>query len=167
MGSIDFEKLITEGVARDAVPEGKYLFKVIDARSNDSGKGNGTVFLDLEVQEGPLKGSMTQVSVFIPDGSSQNPRGAAFHFANKIAGFKLGPEVGRAMNGGRPAPILAEALVDQVFLGEVDVQGDGQYAGSNNLVSTKPVNDAEAVATAETQATSATVTEPEDEDLPF
>lgn len=140
MAELDFEKLLSgEGVTQDAVPEGTYTFKVLDARSHE-GKGNGTVFLDLEVVDGPLAGSLTQVSLFIPDGTGNNPRGAAFHFAKKVAGFKLGPELGRAMNGGKPAPILAEALVDQVVEGEVDVQGDGAYAGSNNLLSTKPVD---------------------------
>ena len=140
MAEMDFEKLLSgEGIAQDAVPEGTYTFRVLDARSHE-GKGNGTVFLDLEVVDGPLAGSLTQVSLFIPDGSGQNPRGAAFMFAKKVAGFKLGPEIGRAMNGGKPAPILAEALVDQVVEGEVNVQGDGAYAGSNNLLSTKPVD---------------------------
>ena len=140
MAGIDFEKLLSgENVAQDAVPEGTYTFKVIDARSHE-GKGNGTVFLDLEVQSGPLKGEVTSVSLFIPDGSGGNPRGAAFHFRNKTAGMGLGAEIGQAMNGGKPAPILAEAVMDAVFEADVDVQEDGPYAGSNNLVATRPVD---------------------------
>ncbi len=169
MAEMDFEKLLSgEGIAQDAVPEGTYTFRVLDARSHE-GKGNGTVFLDLEVVDGPLAGSLTQVSLFIPDGKGNNPRGAAFRFAKKVAGFNLGPELGRAMNGGKPAPILAEALVDQVFEGEVDVQGEGQYAGSNNLLSSKPADDATPVPeakVAENVTEESTVTTA-DEALPF
>lgn len=173
MAEMDFEKLLTEGVSKDAVPEGIYIFKVIDARSHE-GKGNGTVFADLEVQEGPMKDSLTQVSLFIPDGTGANPRGAAFHFAKKMAGFGLGAEIGQAMNSGKPAAILAEAIIDKIVEGEVDVQSDGQYAGSNNLLWTKPVDDAtpapaakaEAVTKVEEAADEAPA-EAADEALPF
>lgn len=168
VADIDFEKLFSgEVMDQPSIPEGTYTVKVVDARASE-GKGNGTVFLDLEVTEGPLAGEFTQVTLWIPDGTGRNPRGSAYHFSKKTAGFKVGPEVGQAMNGGSPAPILAEVLVGQVATVELSVQGDGDFAGTNNLVSSKP---ADAAAAAPTKAVPAVVvadvTEAADEGLPF
>lgn len=133
MADMDFEKLL-EGEVGSSIPEGEYDVKVIDARSH-AGKGNGTVFVTLEVQSGPLQGQATEVSIYIPDESAS--RGARFFFSKKLSGFGL-PGIGQAMNSGEPAAILAEALMYQVVTAELTVQADGQYAGSNNLASTKP-----------------------------
>lgn len=164
MADLDFEALFSgEGLGIDAVPEGPYKFRVADARSK-SGKGNGTVFLDLEILEGPYAGQIAQVTLYIPDGSGKNPRGALFHFRKKTAGFSVPAEVGRAMNGsGEPAPILAEALIGQVAEGELTIQSDGEYQGQNQLGATKPVDDAAPATAAPVQpvATEAPVTEPE------
>jgi hypothetical protein len=146
MAGLSFEDLFSgEGTGVEAVPEGVYDVKVLDARSHD-GKGNGTVFLDLEVLNGPHKGTLVQGSIYIPDGSEQNVRGALFHFRKKVGGFTVPAEVGRAMDGGTPAPILAEALVGQTCQVELSVVKDGAYAGQNQLDGTKPLEGAAPVA---------------------
>lgn len=171
MAEMDFEKLFSEGVvsANAAVPAGTYTVKVVDARSKE-GKGHGTVFLDLEVVEGPYAGELSQVSLFIPDGTGQNPRGAAFFFAKKTGGFTLGAEVGAAMNSGNPAAILAESLVGQIVEAELDVQEGGQYNGSNNLIATKSVGEVsvtEAAPVAKAAVAAPVAEAATDDDVPF
>ena len=134
MDELDFEKLFSgEGLGADAVPEGGYDVKVLDTRSK-----NRVVFIDLEVLNGPHAGSLSQVSLYIPDGTAE--RGARFYFTKKLAGFNPSPELGAAMNGGDPAPILAEAINGAEVRVELTVQTEGAYAGSNQLEWTKPLD---------------------------
>jgi hypothetical protein len=137
MAEMDFEKLFeggTEGLGADAVPGGTYDMKVLDTRSK-----NRTVFIDFEVLTGPHAGDLSQVTLWIPD--EKAGRGAKFHFTTKLAGFQPSKELGAAMNGGDPAPILAEAINGATVSAELTVQTEGAYAGTNELVSTKPLSD--------------------------
>jgi hypothetical protein len=161
---MDFEKLLA-GEVGSSIPEGDYDMKIVDARSH-AGKGNGTVFVTAEVISGPLAGETTEFSIYIPDETAA--RGAKFFFAKKLAGFNL-PGIGAAMNEGDPAAILAEAIVDQTVSATLSIQGDGAYAGSNQLDATKPLDGTPTAAPAAAPAKEETVKveEAASEDVPF
>jgi hypothetical protein len=97
--------------------------------------------LDLEVQNGPAAGKMTQVNLYVPDATNRN---AMFHYRKKSAGL-IGQDLVNAIAALGDSPSL-DALLETmatVFTGKfvtatIGLRADGQYAGQNELVDTKP-----------------------------
>ena len=107
------------------------------------------LFVDLEVTAGPLTGKTTSVNLYIPKAGD---RGAGFHFTKKMRGFGDMSAVFAAMSAADPdgsniepaLEILAKGLIGRTVDAELTLRGEdaGQYAGTNELVSTKPVDGA-------------------------
>ena len=121
------------------------------------------LFLDLEVINGPSAGQISQVNLFVPAPGAKG----SFFFQKKVGGMLPGPPVGyaEAWEAGdteRALGILTDALDGRSFWATITVRGAdaGEYAGSNELESTKPLDEAEtptpaAAATAAAPATAA------------
>jgi hypothetical protein len=139
------------GEVTSAVPAGTYDIVVAGARPHNPDTSS-TIFLTLTVLNGPAQGTDVDVALFIP-----RPGDKAFAstmFAKKIRGFLSYPDVKAAGRNMDNAPsreagfdLLAEALTGKKVAAEIGVRNDGDYAGSNELKSTKPL-EASAVAPA-------------------
>ena len=125
-----------DGADAVAVAEGTYDVEVTASRTLP---GSRLVFLDLKVIAGPLADTVAQVNLYVPDGTN---RGAGHYFRQKVAGFAGMAEVSRQMDSADDIAtvlnILADALVGQKVTAEVETVSDGNYAGTNQLKSTKP-----------------------------
>jgi len=123
-----------------SVPEATYDVRVADARV---GKAESrTIFLDLEILNGPAQGKVAQVSLYVPDASN---RGAVYHYQNKTRGFRS-PEFFAALQALGDEPLLetlletiANYLVGRTAVAELSLQKGGQYDGQNQLDSTRPL----------------------------
>jgi hypothetical protein len=146
MSSINFGDLFDaaeSGEVSSAVPAGTYDIVVSGARPLNP-DSSSTIFLTLTVLNGPHQGTDVDVALYIP-----KPGGKAFAsqmFGRKIKGFLAYPDVkaaGRAMDNApsRDAGFdyLAEALTGKRASADIGVRTDGDYAGSNELKSTKPI----------------------------
>lgn len=126
------------------IPEGTYTVEVTDARTLATSR---LLFIDLKVLEGPQAGKTAQVNLYLPEAGN---RGAGFHFRNKILGFgdlsAAFQQMDHAADIAGALSILADALIGRRVYAEIELRNDGDYAGTNQLAKTKPVDDA-AIAT--------------------
>lgn len=142
-----------------AIPAGRYDVTVDAVRTLPASR---LLFVDLKVQAGPEAGKVAQVNLYLPQPGSK----AVFPFTKKMAGLKgalaaLQTVADGDVEGALDA--LADALVGMTTNAEITVRSDGDYAGSNELVSTRPVDGAPApaaVAAPPTPATQPVVTAP-------
>jgi hypothetical protein len=164
------------------VPSSTYETKVVAARAHASSR---LIWLDFGIQVGPQAGKVASANLYVPDpnGDGNSYRGQMFHFRKKIAGFGDLSSTFSAMPEGdteAALTILADALVGKSTLTTLELVDKGEYAGSNSLVSTKPLGDttpevitveapeAEAAPEAPAPAESAEpVTVPEGKEVPF
>lgn len=142
-----------ENDAPISIPKGVYDVKVTGARALAKSR---MIFLDLEVLNGPAAGKPTSVNLVFPKSPND---GAAFYYRKRINGF-LTPEVKQAFANADQAgteeaayEIIADALVGLTVTAEIDLRGEdaGQYAGSNELVSTRRLDGAPTPQPAQTQ----------------
>lgn len=141
MTTMAYEDLATGVVA--GIESGVYRIRVESTRPRVSSAE--MLFLGLEVQNGPLAGKHTEVTLVLP---KEGNRGMAFHYANKMKGFGDMSAVYAAMgvanpdgsNGKAALEILGKALLDRIVEAEIVLREDGEYAGTNELVLTKPVD---------------------------
>lgn len=122
---------------RSSVPSGTYQIQVTGTRQHQ-GK---TLFLDLTVLSGPEAGKMAQVNLYVP---APGEKGSSFYFNKKVAGLLAGPPPGFAEQfsaGNREGAldVLGTALNGAIAIAEISVRADGDYAGTNELESTKPL----------------------------
>jgi len=119
-----------------AIPESTYNVEVAAARPLATSR---ILFLDLRVEDGPQAGRIAQVNLYLPEPGN---RGAGFHFRNKIVGFGDLSETFRQMDSAvdiaGALDILADALTGKHIQAEIELRSDGDYAGTNQLKSTKP-----------------------------
>jgi hypothetical protein len=131
------------GEVTSAIPAGTYDVVVGGARPHNP-DSSSTIFLTLTVLNGPQQGKDVDVSLYVP-----KPGDKAFAstmFGRKIRGFLSYPDVkaaGRAMDTAPDREsgfdFLAEALTGKRVSAEISVRSDGNYAGSNELKTTKPI----------------------------
>jgi hypothetical protein len=131
------------GDVTSAIPAGIYDVVVGGARPHKP-DSSSTIFLTLTVLNGPQQGKDVDVSLYVP-----KPGDKAFAstmFGRKIRGFLSYPDVkaaGRAMDTAPDREsgfdFLAEALTGKRVSAEISVRSDGNYAGSNELKTTKPI----------------------------
>lgn len=139
MASTYFKDLYDEaesGVAQASVPAGEY--DVVVGSSRPNAKSN-QVFVTLDVQNGPLTGKQSDVSVFFPQ--DHHSRGAHVYFAKKIAGLIAYPDVKAAFQAAdnAPTPEAAYQLIADSFNGKAlrvllkVRQDDTPYNGTNDI----------------------------------
>jgi hypothetical protein len=133
------------GSSVDAIPEAVYRVTVTRAAPNEKNPESRTIFLTLEVVEGPLVGKEAEVNLYVPD-LNKDKRGARFHWNNKIRGFFAYDSVKDAIKFFDGAPLedglnaVADALIGKVVTAEIGIntkEGD-KYFGNNELTSTTP-----------------------------
>jgi hypothetical protein len=100
-------------------------------------------FLTLTVLSGPQMGKQSEVSIVFPKEDAK--RGARFYFVNRVQGFLAYPDVKAAFQAADQAPefsdglqLICDVLKGKKVHGEVNLVTEGNYAGQNELVSTKP-----------------------------
>lgn len=155
MTTTSFSDIYAGGAAAVSVPAGVYDVRVSDARA---GKAESrTIFIDLEVLNGPAAGKVAQVNLFVPQ---PHERGQVFYYQKKTAGFRS-PEFKAALDQLGPEPAIddllegiANFLIGKTVSANIEIQSGGQYDGQNQLESTKPLGTpiTEAVPQAETPA---------------
>jgi len=143
VGSTFFSDLYTEaeqGAVKLAVPKGEYDFEVEDARPYAP---SSMAFLTLKVLSGPQTGKLSEVNCVFPKEDAK--RGARFYFINRVQGFLAYPDVKAAFQAADNAPefadglqLICDVLKSKRVRGEVNLREDGNFAGSNELVWTKP-----------------------------
>jgi hypothetical protein len=142
MSSTSFGDLFDQaesGEVTSGIPAGTYDVVVSGARPHTS-----VIFLSLSVLNGPQAGNEVDVTLYIP-----KPGDKAFAstvFGRKLRGFLSYPDVkvaGRAMDNApnREAGFdyLATALVGKQVSADLTVRTEGNYAGTNELKSTRPI----------------------------
>ncbi len=131
------------GSSVDAVPEGVYRVTVTRAQPNEKNPESRTLFLTLEVVDGPLAGKEAEVNLYVPD-LDKDKRGARFHWNSKIRGFFAYDAVKAAIKFFDGADLedglnsIADALIGKVVSAEIGIntkEGD-KYYGNNELTST-------------------------------
>jgi hypothetical protein len=142
--STSFKELYDEaesGSVGGNVPAGPYDMIVTGTRVLET---SNLIFLTLQVLNGPQQGKEIDVNLFIPHAESK--RGARVFFVKKINGFIAYPDVKAAFQAADNAPdiksgfeFIAGALVGKQVVAEVGLRTEGEYAGSNELISTKPM----------------------------
>ncbi len=141
------------------IPEGTYDVEVADVRSLATSR---LLFLDIRVLNGPLAGRIAQVNLYLPKTSVElngapaeeinKARGARAFFSKKIVGFGDLAETFKQMDSAQDVAaaldILADALTGRKVSADIELRSDGEYAGTNQLTKTKPVDDVPATVTA-------------------
>jgi hypothetical protein len=129
------------GQVGGSVPGGSYDVVVSGARTLPD---SSLIFLSLTTLNGPTAGTEVDVSLYFPGEGSK--RGARIFFAKKIAGFVSYPDVKGAFMAADGAPdlasglqLIADALGGKRVTAEITLRTEGEYAGSNELRSTKPL----------------------------
>jgi hypothetical protein len=124
-----------------SVPEGTYDVAVVESRAYAE---SSLIFLTLQVLNGPAAGKQSDVNLYFPGEGSK--RGAHLYFTRKIAGLASYPDVKSAFQAADGAPsaeagfeLIADALIGKQIVAEIGLRTDGDYAGSNELRSTKPM----------------------------
>jgi hypothetical protein len=124
-----------------SIAEGVYDVEVTDARTNVNAR---QVWIDLKVLNGPSAGKTTSVSIYLPNPEADKFRGQLFNFKKRLAGFDRSAL--KAMDPEAPLEtqlsILADALIGQKTSATIELRADGEYAGTNQLASTKPLDGA-------------------------
>ncbi len=158
------------GSSVDAVPEGVYRVSVTRAQPNEKNPESRTLFLTLEVIDGPLAGKEAEVNLYVPD-LDKDKRGARFHWNSKIRGFFAYDAVKDAIKFFDGADLedglnaIADALIGKVVSAEIGIntkEGD-KYYGNNELTSTTAPTNVVAsneYAEAATEASAAAAAEP-------
>jgi hypothetical protein len=138
---------VEQGTVRATIPAGPYDMEVTDARVREQ---SALIFLTLKPINGPVDKEI-DVSVYFPNKVKQDKQGALFYFGQKVNGFISFPDVKAAFIAADNAPSLEQALqhIAATLIGkrvgaQIGMQENGEYAGSNELKSTKPL-DASAV----------------------
>lgn len=132
------------------VPAGNYEFEIVTARPWAQSR---MLYLGLEILTGPEAGKVPEVGLYIPDRKSPKYRGQSFNFRKKVRGFgDLSAAFAQMPDDDldKALTILAEAMIGVRASGEIGQRSDGEYSGTNELVETKPADDA--VAAPSTQA---------------
>lgn len=128
------------------IAEGTYEVEVDQVRALPASR---LLFIDLRVIAGPLVGKIAQVNLYMPEAGN---RGAGFHFRNKIMGFGDLTETFKQMDSAADVStaldILSDALAGRKVSAEIELRSDGEYAGTNQLAKTKPLDDAPSAARA-------------------
>ena len=122
------------------------------------------VFLNLGVQVGPSAGKQAEVNLYLPNPEAPSVRGQMHNFRKKMAGFNISAALAQMdpdSDVQTQLDILLDALTGQTTTAEIGKQTEGQYAGKNELTSTKPADDAPASAPVQPAAEAAPVTAPE------
>jgi hypothetical protein len=139
---------VENGVVKATIPAGPYDMEVTDARVREQ---SALIFLTLKPLDGPSAGKEIDVSIYFPNKVKQDKQGALFYFTQKVNGFGSFPDVKAAFIAADNAPSLEQALqhIAATLIGkrvgaQIGMQENGEYAGSNELKSTKPL-DASAV----------------------
>lgn len=147
------------GVAAASVPTGDYDVVVTDARARAQ---SSIIFLTFQVLNGPAQGKEAEVSLYFPTEDAK--RGARIYFARKIAGLIAYPDVKAAFQAADNAPSvesgfehIAGTLIGKQVKAELSLRTDGDYAGSNELKSTKSLAGAPAPAATPAAAPAQTV----------
>ncbi len=147
MASTSFKDLFDEaesGVAASSVPSGSYDVVVTSTRPLAA---SSLIWLTFEVLNGPQQGKEVDVNIWFPNENSK--RGARIYFQKKIAGFLAYPDVKAAGQASEGAPseeaalqLIADALIGKQVKADVKLRTDGDYAGSNELSSTRTIDGA-------------------------
>jgi hypothetical protein len=150
LGFKDLYEGAESGSGGPSIPAGSYDVVVSGARPLPD---SSLIFLEMTVLNGPSAGKVADVSLYFPGESSK--RGARIFFAKKIAGFITYPDVKGAFMAADGAPDLAagleligDAINGKKVTAEIGLRTDGEYAGSNELRSTRPLDGAPAAASA-------------------
>ena len=131
------ESLDQEG--GDVVEPDVYTAEVVDARALED---KAFLWVDLKIEGGPDDGRVVSVGVNIPDDSAS--RGAIFHFKKKIRAFSrtlLDNKVFDLPDEEQPAKI-AELLIGERAEVKLDIEKEGAYKGTQQLIETNFVGDA-------------------------
>jgi len=129
------------GVSQAAIPAGDdYLGIVTRAEQHD----DKMIFLTLQVQEGAQQGRDSDVSLYFPQPGDK--RGTRVYFVKKVAGFMGYPDVKAAFLAADNAPtktqameLIASTLLNKTVRFSVNLRGEGDYAGTNELKETKAI----------------------------
>ena len=143
MGSFSFAELYerTESGSAGGIAPGVYDVTVSDVRFKADSR---TLFLDLDVLNGPSAGTTAQITLYIPkEGDKQ---GAFFNYRRKIAGFQ-GADLKVAFEAADNAPsaeaaftVIADALRGKSVTAKIGLnQAEGPYKGTNELNESKPL----------------------------
>lgn len=128
------------GGDRESITAGTHKVKVEAVRENAA---SSTLFLDLRVLDGPEIGKLAQISLFVPKPGAK----ATFYFQKKVAGFSTKESVVEAYKVAGSADdietmvgVIGNNIVEQIVVADISVRGQdaGDYAGSNELVATRP-----------------------------
>lgn len=143
MASNSWGDIYKNGGGSVALPAGPYEVEVSATRTKakETDKSIGTIFLDLDVVAGPSAGAQAQGMIAFP---KANQRGALHFFFKKLAGFGDLSAVFSQFDTADDAAkleILADSLVGRRVIAVFSLRQDGEYAGSNQLEETKPVDD--------------------------
>lgn len=142
--STSFKDLFDEaesGSVGGNVPAGPYDMIVTGTRVLET---SNLIFLTLQVLNGPQQGKEIDVNLYFP--TPESKRGARIFFVKKVNGFIAYPDVKAAFQAADNAPdaksgfeFIAQALVGKQVAADIALRTDGDYAGSNELSSTKPL----------------------------
>lgn len=145
MSSTFFKELAEQaesGIAAAAIDKGDYDTAVVSSRAN--AKSN-QVFVTLRVLNGPLQGKDSDVSIWFP--TPESKPGARMYFIKKVSGFMAYPDVKAAFAAADSAPspeagfqLIADALLNKQVHAEIGMRTEGEYAGTNELISTKTID---------------------------
>jgi hypothetical protein len=124
-----------EGEGGDVLDESSYDLEVVEARAAETSKGGDMIWLSLKVLHGPDKGRVSDVPLNIPDDDAS--RGALFHFKKKTAAFKPRWVGVSDLPDDEMAEVMAERIAGMKIEAELGIQKKGPYAGSQELVNTK------------------------------
>lgn len=145
----ELRKEVETGIVA-GVPDGTYVVRVDGVRVNKRIESR-LLWLDLLIEAGPFTGKVIQPSLYVPEAGNQN---AGFHFRNKVAGFQLTDTWSKmeaidpdGSNVAGALEALADGLVGQRVFAEVKQVTEGDYAGKNELTSTKPLDGSAIAAT--------------------
>lgn len=138
----DLYEQVETGVARASVPAGSYNVAVSEARVN--AKNGSQIFLTFTVLDGPDAGKAPEVSLYFPKEGDKS--GAVRFFITKTAGLLAYADVKAAFQAADNAPDrvaglqhIADTLIGKQVQVELILVKEGDYAGTNELRSTKPL----------------------------
>lgn len=125
----------------DALPIDTYDVEVLEVRKAGEMKDDEsfTVFMDLQVLDGPDKKSVTSVSLNFPAESNTK---AQFWFKKKARGFMSalrGVEDG--LDGDDEIEAIIEAMTGCRVSARLGIQAKGQYKGSQELLETRALGE--------------------------
>jgi hypothetical protein len=123
------------------LPVDVYDVEVLEVRKAGEMKDDGsfTVFMDLQVLDGPDAKSVTSVSLNFP--AEENTK-AQFWFKKKARGFfSVLREVDEDLEGDDEMEAIMEAMDGVKLTARLGIQAKGQYKGSQELLETRPLGE--------------------------